>query len=484
MRNMDNTWSRTVSRARSSTVSVTLVAALLLALLPVGAGVAAASATELRTPVMNSDPVLTAPEVETWFLASRPADRYRATVDERTLVGLFADEGEREGVDWNIGLAQAILETGWFEFPDTGQVDFSDNNFGGMGAFDGQDGQNVFRFATAQMGVRAKMQHLRIYGDPTVNEDGTNLGSALAIDRDEKYPSRWEVVRNGSGPTGEPYRASATHWQDFGNGKWATDPFYSCKVLNVYRRMLAYHGHNTDGLPTNSQCLRTWHLKFQNGGGHPDAFAFLGREDDAFLACDFNGDGRDTPATFRDGQWTISNASNGSHPLTFRYGWAGDLPLCGDWDGSGKDTVGIVRDGRWHLKNSLSGGSSDIAFSYGRVTRGDIPIVGDWNGNGQDTAGIIRDREWHLRNTNSGGPGQIVFTYGRMTQGDLPLVGDWNGSGQDGVGIVREGYWHLRNRLYGGPGEIVFRYGRVLAGDVPLTGDWNADSRTTVAIVR
>ena len=230
--------------------------------------------------------------------------------------------------------------------------------------------------------------------------------------------------------------------------------------------------------------LRAWHFRAHNAGGPADSLGNLGRRGDLMLACDFNGDGRDTPATFRDGQWTVSNALNGSRAFTFRYGLAGDLPLCGDWNGNGKDTIGIVRDGHWHLRNSLSGGSSHSTFSYGRVTRGDIPIVGDWNANGRDTPGIIRDREWHLRNTQSSGPGQVVFVYGRMTRGDLPLVGDWNGNGRDGVGIVRDGDWHLRNRLSGGPGELVFRYGRVLSGDIPMTGDWNADGRTTVAIVR
>jgi hypothetical protein len=32
----------------------------------------------------------------------------------------------------------------------------------------------------------------------------------------------------------------APTWRDMGNGNWATDPGYSAKVINVYRKMVAY----------------------------------------------------------------------------------------------------------------------------------------------------------------------------------------------------------------------------------------------------
>jgi hypothetical protein len=230
----------------------------------------------------------------------------------------------------------------------------------------------------------------------------------------------------------------------------------------------------------------TWYLRFVNSGGAADAHARQGNPGDLVLACDFDGDGRDTPASFRDGRWTISNASDGRGTLTsFTFGRSGDLPLCGDWNGDGRATVAVVRSDTWYFKNRLEGGGADHTARYGRVADGDKPIVGDWNGDGRDTLGIIRDGQWHLRNDLAGGPGSISFSYGRILRGDLPLIGDWNGNGRDGVGIVRGGEWHLRNHLSGGPAqEEVFTYGRITAGDVPVVGDWNGNGRSSPGIVR
>jgi hypothetical protein len=447
-------------------------------------GVAVADPPTGSTPVMSSS-TLSEAEVLMWF-RSTTVQPFRASVSEEALVQHYREEGERHGIRWDVAFAQGIVETAWFSWPDYGMVRANANNYAGMGAYDGSGGDFVFRFPDARTGVRAQMQHLRLYADATTKLDGSNLGTPLAQDLENRYPARWRAVRGSKLPNGEfAYAGRAPRWEDFGNGMWATDPLYSCKVLNLYRQMRAFNGQSVDGLPTNSGCLRTWHLRLANSGGVADARGYLGRDGDEVLACDWSGNGQHTPATFDRGQWTIANQINGGGTKTsFNYGRAGDLPLCGDWNGDGRDSVGVVRDGAWHLKNGLSSGASDIAFTYGRVTRGDIPVVGDWNGSGTDGVGIIRDGEWHLRNTRSGGRGEIVFTYGRLTRGDLALVGDWDGDGSDGIGIVRAGKWHLRNTLSGGPGDTVFTYGRVNDGDVPLVGDWNADGISTPAIVR
>jgi hypothetical protein len=460
-----------------------LVSLLTFGLLGSSGGTIASAGVSSTTPVMSKAP-LTEAEVLAWFNSRHTGD-FNVNTSKANLVRYYREEGERMGVRWDVAFAQSILETGWFRFS-SGMVVKDDNNYSGLGAFDGSGGASVFRFPTPRMGVRAQMQHLKLYGDPTTNLQGTNLGIALAEDVENRYPTRWRVVRGEKLPDGSyRYAGRVPNWEQFGNGMWATDPLYSCKVLNLYRQMLEFNGKKADGLPTNPSCLRTWHLRHHNSGGVANSLGYLGREGDHVLACDWNGNGQDTPATFDRGAWTISNQRDaGGTKISFTYGRAGDLPLCGDWNGDGKDTIGIIRDGDWHLKNRLAGGSSDVSFTYGRVTRGDVPVVGDWNGNGQDTIGIIRGGEWHLRNSLSGGRGQIVFTYGRITSGDRPLVGDWNADGKDGIGIVRGGEWHLRNRLSGGPAENTFVYGRVAQGDVPVTGDWTGDGTDTPGIVR
>ena len=469
------------SRSRTLRSLLVLVALTVGMLLPV-TGADASTSTPVRGPAR-----LTEAQVLNWFTNGGWRPEYRATVSPAELVEYYRLEGTSEGIAWDVAFMQAVLETGWFNFPDNGQVRPWFNNFAGMGAFD--SGQHrPYEFPSARMGVRAQMQHVRLYSDPNTNLQGTNLGSKLAEDIDDppRYPPRWRAVRGEKLPDGSyRYAGRVPTWQDFGNGMWATDPNYSCKILNIYRQALEFNGKDSYGLPTNPTCTRTWHLKFENSGGAADALAYLGQKGDHVLACDWNGDGKDTPAIFTNGTWAISHQQNGGGTHTIlRYGRSGDLPLCGDWNGTGTDTVGIVRDDEWHLRNSLSGGAADETFIYGRVTQGDVPIIGNWNGKNGDGVGIIRDGDWHLRQTPSGGPGHIVFRYGRITNGDLPLVGDWNNDGEDGVGIVREREWHLRDSLSGGPAQQTFVYGRVTSGDVPLTGDWTGDGGDTPAIVR
>jgi hypothetical protein len=52
--------------------------------------------------------------------------------------------------------------------------------------------------------------------------------------------------------------------------------------------------------------------------------------------------------------------------------------LAGDWNGDGIDTVAVFRNGAFFLRNSNTSGVSDIAFALGIA--GDIPLVGDWDG--------------------------------------------------------------------------------------------------------
>jgi hypothetical protein len=447
------------------------------------------------TPVMGPG-VLDEAELLAWFEATHPRQicttldsrghctsvvpyEFRAGDGEVTreeFVRLYLDEGRREGVAADVAFVQAVLETAWFYFPDYGMVRPHHRNFAGIGADDGSGGRNVLTFSTTREGVRAHLQHLRAYADPSTNLEGTNLGSPLVTDVDGRYPARWRYVRGS-----DFYKT--TVWEGFGDGRWATDPAYASKILTPYVAALEFNGHPPDAAQ-GARALE-WHYRYTNTGGRADELGGFGRAGDVVLACDWNGDGLDSPGVFRDGIWTITNHREGSGPVTtFRFGRAGDLPFCGDWTADGNATVGVVRDRTWHLRDSLSEGPPDRSFIYGQVTRGDVPIVGDWNGDGRDTVGIIRDGEWHLRNSQTGGPGEIVFVYGRITLGDRPLIGDWNGDGRTGIGIVRGREWHLRNSLSGGAAEHEFIYGRVTDGDVPLMGDWNGDGRSSPAIVR
>ncbi|HKJ56157.1 MAG TPA: DUF3152 domain-containing protein [Nitriliruptoraceae bacterium] len=191
---------------------------------------------------------------------------------------------------------------------------------------------------------------------------------------------------------------------------------------------------------------------------------------------DFDGDGVDTAARFRDGQWEFRAADGGT--TTLGYGQSGDHPVVGDWDGDGVDTVGVVRGNVWILRNEYRRGAQDIVLPYGRAS--DRPVTGDWDGDGRDTIGVVRDNVWILRSEYRRGADDVVMAYGRAS--DLPVTGDWDGDGVDTLGVVRDGLFVLRSRYVRGADDVVMAYGDQV--DVPVVGDWNGDDRTTLGVVR
>lgn len=182
-----------------------------------------------RTPVMRANQA-TPDQMAAWF-RSKNIQGYAASVPIETLAGHFVAEGRAENVAGDIAFVQSILETGWFRFA-SGQVKASYNNFGGMGACDGGH-CTVARFPTARIGVRAQIQHLRAYADPSVTT--TNLAYPL------ESPRFHLVTPNGRAPL----------WEDFGGVdpvhggvNWASDVEYSDKILRIYGDLLDFARRN------------------------------------------------------------------------------------------------------------------------------------------------------------------------------------------------------------------------------------------------
>ncbi|MBW3548079.1 MAG: hypothetical protein KY452_08115, partial [Actinobacteria bacterium] len=122
-----------------------------------------------------------------------------------------------------------------------------------------------------------------------------------------------------------------------------------------------------------------WFLRNTVTSGTADLSFLHGEGSDHVLSCDWDGDGIDTPGTFRSGRFSL-RSSNGvtSTDVTFSYGMTSDMPVCGDWDGNGTDTVGVKRGGTWYLRNRNSTGIADVSLRYG--SPGDTPVTGDWDG--------------------------------------------------------------------------------------------------------
>ena len=245
------------------------------------------------------------------------------------------------------------------------------------------------------------------------------------------------------------------------------------------------------------------------------------------LIGDFNGDGIDEVAIFKNGEWFIDLNGNrrwDSEDLWADLGTGDDRPVVGDWDGDGKDDIGIFGP-RWpkdevaiarepglpdpanvrasqpknlppseeeaasgvrSVKVSMHGSTRqdliDHVFEYGASA--DQPIAGDWNGDGIRTVGIFSQGTWIL-DTDADGRMDAEDTKVRFGQpGDVPVVGDWNGDGIEQLGIYRDGLWILD---LNGNREIdatdkVFEMGG--AEDVPVAGDFDGDGVDEASLYR
>ena len=134
----------------------------------------------------------------------------------------------------------------------------------------------------------------------------------------------------------------------------------------------------------------TYRLGVGVGGAALDVLTFGGSLQTPLLA-DWTSDGIITPASFRDGNWSIDWDGDGSSNQTVSFGTAGDIPIVGDWNGDGYPTPGLVRNGGASnviFKSDSFGNQAGPAVLFGIPT--DTIIVGDFNGDGIDTLGAVR----------------------------------------------------------------------------------------------
>lgn len=151
----------------------------------------------------------------------RPPGAYAATVPLETLAQLFIEEGAAEGVTGDVAFVQSVVETGWFRF--SGSIPASYNNFAGIGATDSNPTPAIF--ADARTGVRAQIQHLRAYADPTATSCTVPPLRNPCVD-----PRFALVVPKGRAPT----------WDQMGNGNWASASTYSTSILTLFAELQAF----------------------------------------------------------------------------------------------------------------------------------------------------------------------------------------------------------------------------------------------------
>ena len=107
------------------------------------------------------------------------------------------------------------------------------NNFAGIGAC--STCGNGYQFSSALMGVRAQVQLLRNYADPT---------SRAANLPDAPVPELWGLVPTTAIYNFDHFSAKglAPTWNQMGSGMWASSPSYGATVLQVYNEIRVASG--------------------------------------------------------------------------------------------------------------------------------------------------------------------------------------------------------------------------------------------------
>ena len=258
--------------------------------------------------------------------------------------------------------------------------------------------------------------------------------------------------------------------------------------------------------------------------GEQSRFGILGATP---LAGDFDGDGVDELAMFKDGYWFIDINHNGrwdQGDLLARLGDADDRPVVGDWDGDGKDDIGIygpiwerdmdaierdpglpnpdnnpytlpknvppvdgdAAEGARVMRLTSSGAErADVVdHVFGTGTQEQVPVTGDWNGNGIRSIGTFEAGRWNLDLNGDGrfNSDDIKTNFGQA--GDVPVVGDFDGDGVEEIAIYRAGTWMVDSN---GNHELdatdrTFQMGT--AADTPVVGDWDGDGVDEPALYR
>lgn len=145
------------------------------------------------------------------FLKSKNSDALNRFPD---LPKFYREEGNAEGVNFDIAFAQMGIETNFLRFGSI--VKPEQNNFASLGGIGTSEGGATF--SSARLGVRAHIQHLKAYA------------STEPLRQAEVDP-RFRFVRRGIAPL-----------LDQLSGRWTADTQYGTKILNGVRQLYEFTG--------------------------------------------------------------------------------------------------------------------------------------------------------------------------------------------------------------------------------------------------
>lgn len=158
-------------------------------------------------------PMATEAQCVNYLLKINPSPNISVTPEE--LVSYYYEEATKEGVRPDVAFAQALHETGNFSYG--GTVTPDQNNYCGLGTT--SDYVQGGYFPSAQIGVRAHIQHLLAYAT-------TRTPSSDIVD------PRYAMVRDIYGAMTLP------HWLDL-NGRWAVPgTYYGQHIMAIFQQIL------------------------------------------------------------------------------------------------------------------------------------------------------------------------------------------------------------------------------------------------------
>jgi protocatechuate 3,4-dioxygenase beta subunit len=208
-----------------------------------------------------------------------------------------------------------------------------------------------------------------------------------------------------------------------------------------------------------------------------DAFDIAGAKQ---LAGDFNGDGRDELALFKDGEWLLDINGDGvwdKGDLWASLGKRDDEPIIGDWDGDGKDDIGIFGR-KWD-------GDEEALMREPGLPDPENRHVPRPKNVPPESSGIRQERL--MQRSQRGNPRSDVIDHVFRFGGDVdqPVAGDFNGDGVSTLGIFNNGFWRLDvngDGIFTEEVDSYFEFGK--PGDIAVVGDFNGDGLDEVAVVR
>lgn len=303
------------------------------------------------------------------------------------------------------------------------------------------------------VGMRLNEQH----GDP----ERLNLGSWTITGRDGAPTDLGDTIqlgsRYGTALTGdfdgdgseEAAIYSAGQWfVDLnGNGHWDNGDLWIRLGTELDRPVVGdWDGDGKDDIGIFG---RQWYhdpIRVKHDPGLPDPANQRRREMNAAAASQTRFVGNRADAKESDQERVLRRGNQGTLRAdavdhVFQYGEHADTPLAGDWNGDGIDQIAVFRDGQWMLDVNGDGRWTPQDGSIAEFGRpGDEPVVGDFNGDGIDEIMVVRGDLWII---DTDGDGKLTgndteVVVPRESGDSQPVAGDFDGDGKVELGYYKD----------------------------------------------